>query len=1012
MDKKSLGKGSGNRPRRPNSRYITTHTGRVLKVNRSLKERWIAKKEARARRKVDRMRGLPKSRLKRIIWRMHPKRLAAYWFSRDGAIMALKVTGITIFGLFILMLGVFAYFRKELPAIDNLSASKLGGSISYYDRTGQVLLWQDYNAVKRIPKESKDISQYIKDATVAVEDRDFYKHRGFDISGITRAALNDIMHRSTRQGGSTITQQLVKVSLDWTYERSFTRKAKELILAVELERTYTKDEILTGYLNAAPYGSVNHGVEAAASDYFHKPAKELTLDEAAMLAVIPKSPALYSIYSPDFNQQAFIGRYHYVLDSMVQTKKIGKAEAEAAKKVDVLVKVHPQQTKYAGIQHPYFVLAAKDELTKKFLAQTGKGSGKVGGWKVTTTMDVKLQELAEQQVNKGLVQVKRQGGDVATLVAEDVKTGQMVALVGGTDFNHPDYGKINYAQWPVSPGSSFKPYDYVSLIENSNAGAGSVIYDIQQPLPGYPCTNKAHPRSGGNCLQDYDFRYPGPLTIRYSLGGSRNVPAVKAMLIAGVDKTRNMAKSMMGPDGYGYNCFGDQALTQAAPCYGSSGIGDGAYLHLDEHTHGFATMSRNGLYVPQTYILKIQQATSKKPFYEWKQDKKQEKQVVKPDSAYIVGNILSDPNASYFPSSQKIHRYKGWNFALKTGTTNDAKDGLLMGFSTKYAVGVWVGYHTRQKAMSGFMETMTRPIWNGFMTGAHGGLQPENWKQPSGVKSAPAYVVRTHVGNGSVEPSPSTELFPSWYQPKSKSNENSTIDKVSNKLATDCTPPLARENVQGSGDANHFSVDTFHGAGGNQDDSSSTDDVHSCSDAKPAVASFFINGQNMSGGGSVTCEGTCHITAAITQGTHPLGDPQRPQFPGTVNLLVNGQTVQSQNVSESTTVNFDYPGSGSVTMAIQVVDSVLYDATSASATVNFTQSNALSFNSAKVEGSKTKFNWSGGSGPYTVFNRDNPLIVYCTTSDTKCEYPSPLPVGTPVRVRDSTGAIADTTVST
>lgn len=927
-------------PRRP-GKYVTTRSGRTLKVNRSLGERWTALKESKSRRKAERMAGLPKSRFKRTLWRLHPRRLAAYWFSRDGAIMALKVTGIGILVFFIFTLGLFAYFRKDLPDLrGDIHGSKLGGSISYYDRTGQHLLFQDYDAVKRVPVESNEISQYIKDATIAVEDRDFYKHRGFDVSGIARAAFTDISSRSSRQGGSTITQQLVKLTQDWSTERTFTRKAKELILAVELERTYTKDEILTGYLNAAPYGGVIYGVQSAASDYFHKSAKDLTIAESAFLAAIPKSPAIYSKYSPDFDQESFLGRYYYALDSMVETGKISKAEAEAAKKIDVLAQVRPQQTKYAGIKHPYFVLAAKRELLRtRCPGNNGEGGcgSSIGGWKVITTLDKGLQEMAEQQVQKGIGQVRRQGGDVAAMAAEDVKTGQMVALVGGVDFANKEFGEINYALTRLPPGSSFKPYDYISLIENNNsAGAGSVLYDMQHPLPGYPCTDKGPPppRGKGNCLDNYDHRYPGPLTLRYALGGSRNVPAVKAYLIAGAEKTIKTAEALGLKSGY--KCYADEALTRETQCYGAAAIGDGAFLYLDEHVNGYATIARNGLYLPHTYILEIQNAAGK-AFYKWKQPKegdKEVKQAVRAESAYIVGNMLSDPNASYFPAGQKIHRYKGWNFGLKTGTTNDGKDGWLMGFSGKYAVGVWVGHHTRQKAMSGFMETMTRPIWNGWMTAAHANLPPANPVEPKGIQKLPAYVIRSHVGNGSVEPSPATDLYPSWYKPKSTArSESSTIDKVSNKLATDCTPTLARQTVTGNSNADQFSVDTFFGAGASaqQGNSNATDDVHSCSDDRPTVTLTVGDGSN-------TCAITCTITATVTAGSsHPLNDPNRPQFPGTVNFSVNGQVVGSQSVrdpSDTVSITFTPSSSGSAQVSAQVINSVLYDATD-TVTANF-----------------------------------------------------------------------------
>lgn len=968
-----------NRARRSSSRYVTTRSGNQLKINRSLGEKWTALKESKARRKVQRMQDLPKSRIKRFFWRLRPKHLAAYWFSRDGAITALKVAGIGILVLFVLSLAILAYFRKDLPQINDISGGNLGGSISYYDRTGQTLLWQDYNAIKRVPVSGNDMSRYIKDATIATEDRNFYTAKGFDIKAIIRAALNDIFRKGGTQGGSTITQQLVKITQEWTQQRTLIRKVKELILAIELERTYTKDEILTGYLNAAPYGGVDHGVQAAASDYFHKSAKDLTLPESAMLAAIPKAPSYYSPYSPYFEKPAFIGRYNYVLDSMVETKKITKEEAEKAKKVDVIATVQPQQTKYAGIKSPYFVLAAKNELNTKFLSgENGSGSSKAGGWKVITTMDSNLQNIAEKKVQDNRANALARGADEQALVAEDVQTGQMVALVGGTDFNNPDHGNINYAQWNISPGSSFKPYDYAALIENSNnAGAGSVLYDVQGALPGYPCTVKGAPppKGNSNCLQNYDFRYPGPLSLRYALGGSRNVPAVKAMLTAGTDKTIKTANSMMSSPG-AYKCYTPgvdvNTATKAdeAQCYGAAAIGDGAYLHLDAHVNGLATMARMGQAIPSTYILKIYGSkSSSKPFYEWKQPKAT--QAIRAETAYIVNNMASDPNASYLPGGfYKWHRYNGWNTAIKTGTTNNGFDGLMMAWNTQYAVGSWVGYHTRNKALSGSMEYLTTPLTRGFMTAALDAAhkQPVNWSEAPGIQRLPAYVVTGHVGLGSIEPSPGTDIYPSWYKPKSSTTKSATIDKVSNKPATNCTPALAKQNQEGNSVADRFSIDIFYGSNASSGNTGS-DDIHSCSDAKPSI-SVFINGTDVSSGGSVSCSDSCSITATVSAGTHPFNDSNRAQFPGTVNLLVNGQVAQSQAISDPTdTKTFTYSSSSSVTIAVQVIDSVLYDATSGSATVNFTAAAAsppTNLQATGVTNNSATFSWSGGTAPYTV----------------------------------------------
>ena len=924
--------------RRPGKSTFTTKSGNTIKLNQSLSDRIRARRDDKARRRAAYLNTLPQNRWKRILYRLHPKRVAKYWFSREGAIMALKIAGIGIVVCFILLVGLFAYFRKDLPNIKDISGNNLGGSITYYDRTGQTVLWQDYDAVKRIPVASNNISKYMKQATIAIEDKDFYKEGAFSVRGTTRAALSNVFGSGGTQGGSTITQQLVKLNQDWTDERTVTRKIKELILAVNLEREYSKDDILTGYLNIAPYGGIEYGVESAARDYFGTTAKDLTLSQATMLAAIPQSPSYYSPYSsPDYNpsaaadefgKTAMLNRQHYILDQMATQGYITHDEAEAAKKVDVLAQIKPLQQKYSGIKAPYFVLAAKQQLEKKYGAATVNR----GGWKVTTTLNMDLQNKAEELVASNLPNVKQFKGDQEALVAEEVKTGQMVALVGGVDFNNKDYGQINYAQTKIPPGSSFKPYDYASMINfTTNTGAGSVLYDTQGALPGYPCTNKAKPKDGGNCLMDYDFKYPGATTLRYALAGSRNVPAVKAMLTVGTDKVIKTANAMMATDG-AYNCYYDEALTKVAPCYGASAIGDGAYLHLDNHVNGLATLGRLGSAIPQTYILKITDAGNKN-VYSWSQPKGT--QVIRPDAAYIVDDMLSDPKASYLRGSctdttctslrqggYKFQHYNGWKFAIKTGTTNDNYDGLMTSWSTQYAVASWVGYHTRNVEMTGgAMERMTAPLTRGMMEYAHDQLnmKPVNWTQPSGVKSQSAYVMRGwSVSSGAQLPSPSTDLFPSWYQQKSGSSSQ-TIDKVSGKLATSCTPEAAKE-TQGGANANIFSADIFVG-GNNSDRASvtSTDDVHNCDDTKPSIT--------LTAPPTCTVGATCTFTVTVTQGTHDLNSSQ---YPGTVNLYVNDSKVQTQNVSSSpSTVTFSYTptSAGSATIRAEVIDSVLYSAT-------------------------------------------------------------------------------------
>jgi len=991
--------GNGGR-RRPNKNIYTTRSGKTIKLHQSMGERIKARKNSRSTAKATYLSTLPKNPVKRILYRMQPKRFFAYWFSREGGLMALKVAGIGIIVCFFLAVGVFAYFRKDLPKIKDLSGDKLGGSITYYDRTGNDVLWQDYGAVKRVPVPGDQISNYMRQATVAIEDKDYYKHGAFDVRGILRAGFNDVKGGST-QGGSTITQQLVKINQKWTADRSITRKVKELILAVELEREYSKDDILNGYLNIAPYGGVDYGVETAARDYFGTSAKDLTLPQAAMLASIPKAPTSYSPYSdPKWNASAtdslfdhdgLIGRQQYILSQMVNQKMITKQQADDAKKVDVLAQVKPLTAKYAGIRSPYFVTAAKRQLEQKYGAATVDR----GGWKVITTMDSKLQATAEDLVAKNLANVKRAGGDNEAIVSEDIQTGQIVALVGGTDFSNADFGQNNFANGILlPPGSSFKPYDYAALIDNnSNVGAGSVLYDTKGAIPGYDntCDHNPNVRGAAPCAPntfpapyDYDNLFPGPITLRYALGGSRNIPAMKAMLSAvpndttkgktdSLNKVLSTATAMMDNPyvkGNTYNCYkpGDETLTIKSQCYTSAAIGDGAYLHLDDHVNGLSTLARLGQAIPKTYILKITDAGGK-TVDQYKQPTP--KQAIKADTAYIVDDMASDPNASYLPASYKFQAQKnGWKFAVKTGTTNDGYDGLMTSWSSKYATVAWVGNHTRHVTLTNSMETLTEPLVRGWMESAHADLKPVAWVKPTGIKTLPAFIVRSKVSRlGESVPSPATDLFPSWYQPKSTATTSQSTDKVSGKIATSCTPELARQTLTNS-NASSWNIDLWNGGSTSSTNTSSssaskaTDDVHSCNDSPPSITITAPSTCNADDGG-------CTITATASQGTHALTDSTYAQFPGTVNFTINGQVVRTATVSDSpSTVSFTYvpTSSGDITITAQVIDSVLYQATDSA---NFTAqaTNPLTITSPSpnqnVSGNVT-VSWTGGKPDYSV----------------------------------------------
>ena len=1032
------------RSRRPRNTF-TTKSGKNIKVNRTMGDRSKARKLSRDADKATYLSTLPKGRIKRVLYRLHPKRVIKYWFSREGGIMALKLTGVAILAGFFLTVGLFAYFRKDLPKIRDIAGSNLGGSITYYDRTGQTVLWQDYDAVKRLPVEGSQINDYLRKATVAIEDKDFYKHGAFDTRGILRAASKDLSGGGSVQGGSTITQQFVKLNQQWTDDRTITRKVKELILAVELEREYSKADILTGYLNIAPYGGVEYGAEAAARDYFQIGAKDLSLAQSAMLAAIPQAPSYYSPYASHkynsavtvdtFDAGKLIGRQHYILDQMAKQGYLTQAQADEAKKVDVLASVKPQAAKYQNIKAPYFVLAAKQELQQVY----GKNMVQRGGLKVTTTLDMNMQTKSEELTASNLRNITRYGADESAMVAEDVQTGQIVSLVGGTDFFNADHGQDNYAAGiKIPPGSSFKPYDYATLINNNNnVGAGSVLYDSQGAIPGYPCTNKNNPKTDktANCLWDYDFRYPGAIPLRYALGGSRNVPAIKAMLSAvpndnskskvdSINKVISTASAMMSntsdqqKNQKSYNCYSDEALTQTTQCYGASAIGDGAFLHLDDHVNGLSTLARLGNAIPRTYLLKVVDA-SNKTIKEYTQPKGT--QVIKADTAYIVNDMASDYKASYLPGSctdtsctalnrggYKFQRFNGWKFAVKTGTTNDNYDGLMTSWSSKYAVVTWVGNHTRNVALTTSMEALTEPLARGFMEYAHTDQKPVNWTQPADIKTGPAFVIRNHVALGSIEPSPTNDLYPASYTGGAKADNTSTVtDKISGKAATSCTPELAKQTAYNS-NAQFWNIDQF--MGGNANSASSvktsnvavpTDDVHNCNDIKPSITLTAPN----------NCGSSCTITATVTQGTHALTDSAYSATPGTVTFTLAGQVINTSNVSDSpSTISFTYSptSSGSGALTATVVDSVLYQATSEAQTISYAAvaANPITTFSA----SPSKYTWSGGASPYNVIVSSSGITL-CSTASGDC-VPSPkVPVGTKVTVRDSSGSSLETTVS-
>ncbi|MDX1765756.1 MAG: transglycosylase domain-containing protein [Candidatus Saccharimonadales bacterium] len=905
-----------------------------LKVYSNVGSKRRSKKDQKSRRKAEYLASLPKHPVKRFIYRLHPKRFFKYWFSKRGAIMALKLAGISFAIFAAVIIGLFAWFRKDLPNPNEIAFIE---TTKFYDRTGEHLLFELYGEQNRTLLEYDQISDYAKWATIAIEDKDFYEHGGFSISGIMRAAWSNLRTGDTTgQGGSTITQQFIKNSL-LTDEQTYTRKIKELILAIELERLYTKDEILTFYLNEIPYGTQAYGIEAAAQSFFDKPALELTIDESAMLAALPQAPSLYSPYIGDTD--ALTERRDYIIGLMVEQGYITQEEGDKAKETNTLKKIVPLDDRnlYRGVLAPHFIDEVKRRLEEKYTESLVA----TGGLKVITTLDFQLQKEANKAMKDNFKYVQSpesgggSGGDNAALNATDVETGQVLAQVGSRNYNYKGYGAYNAAAPPPNstvsgrqPGSSFKPYAYAKLFENPRWSPGSLIWDNDVPFPnGYNPNN-------------FDFNFPGKMKIREALGESRNIPAVKAMYISGADNVVDTAREM--------------GLESIADCPGCLSLVLGAgEVKLDEHTNAYATFSRGGKYKPNTYILRVENPAGD-VLHEWTDTGGE--QVIDEETAYLITDVLRDDAArsgTFGLGNQRLV-VPGLNHTVKTGTTDRSVDGWMMGYTTCLAVGVWAGNHD-SKPMDTITSWQTGPMFTQFMDRAHKKQPCENpeFERPDGIKS-----VRISSSTGyNTSKGGHSDIAASWFKGVDKeSGTKVTIDTISGRLATDCTPDRAKKEVSNSGPAPELDEsDPLFEQWAKMSGSTSSkiikkDNVHKCSDDKPSVSLSV----------SELAPGVYELEADVNEGTHDMK---------TLNFKVDGTTVSSQSVTNSGSFSYVhvFNSTGVYDVQAEVIDEVLYEDSSNSQQINvgltpgtpdiFSPSNGGSGNTPK-----TDIFWSSVSG--------------------------------------------------
>jgi 1A family penicillin-binding protein len=662
----------------------------------------------------------------------------------------LTLLGAGVF-IFIFGIGIFWVSSIRIPDFHSFGDRKVISSTKIYDRTGEILLYDIHQDVKRTNISFGEMGSNIKNATVAIEDREFYNHSGIKITSIARAILSNFLNIGKTQGGSTITQQLVKMTL-LNSKKTIIRKLKEWVLAIKIDRSMPKEKILELYLNEAPYGGTIYGVEEATKTYFGKKAQDLTLAEAAYLAAIPQSPTILSPYGK--NKNKLEDRKNLVLAKMLEIKFIDQEEYDNAKKE--IVSFQPQTT--GGIKAPHFVFFIKDYLEQKY----GVDEVENGGLKVTTTLNYDLQQKGEQIVKEGALEnEKNWNGSNAGLVAIDPKTGQILTMVGSRDYFDKNIdGNYNIATANRQPGSSFKPFIYATAFSKGFTPE-TVLFDLptefQSTCNAYGKALPGHSQEKCYMPDNYDGKFRGPMTLRNALGQSINIVAVKLFYLAGLSDSLKTSESM-----------GISTLTDISR-YGLTLVIGGGEVSLLDMTSAYGVFGNNGIRNPYTGILKVEKEGGK--ILEEYRPKSSE--VLSKNVALTVSDILSDNIARTptFGSNSPLF-IPGKDVAVKTGTTNSNKDAWTIGYTPSISVGVWAG-NNDNKPMKKGGSAVAGPIWNKFMKEVLKIIPNEKFEKPT----------------ENTDPEKTKPALRGFWQ----GNENFFIDKISGKLAGEFTPKETRE---------------------------------------------------------------------------------------------------------------------------------------------------------------------------------------------------------------------------
>ena len=664
-------------------------------------------------------------------------------------ILLKKIALITIaVGLFFASILFIWLATLDIPDFNSFEERLIVNSTKIYDKTGEVLLYNVHQDIKRTSIPFEQMGTNIKHATIAIEDAEFYNHNGVRVSSTIRAVLSNVFNVGIGGGGSTITQQLIKNTL-LTSKKSIIRKAKEWVLALKIENSLTKDKILELYLNEVPYGGTIYGIEEASKTYFNKKAFDLTRAEAAYLAAIPQSPSVLSPYGKNLGRLE--ERKNLVLSRMLSVGFITPDEYTAAK--NEVVVFSPQSL--SGIKAPHFVFFIKNYLEEKY----GIDMVEKEGLKVITTLDWGLQEKAEQFVKEGALQNEKEwGGKNASLVAIDPKTGQILAMVGSRDYFDKNIdGNFNVATANRQPGSAFKPFIYATAF-NKGFTPETVLFDLPtefqstcnaygQALPGYRQSDCYMP-------DNYDNKTVGPISLRNALAQSRNIPAVKLFYLSGLKDSLKTAEDM------GISTLKDISR------YGLTLVIGGGEVTLLDITGAYGVFANNGVKNKNTGILEIfdTKGNSLEKFTA------SPKEVLPSNTALTISSVLSD-NVARVPTfgANSPLVVGGHEVAVKTGTTNNNKDAWIVGYTPSITVGVWAG-NNDNKAMKKGGSAVAGPIWNKFMATALAKYPNEKFDKPSPISTTKPILRGVWQGN-----------------------ESYFIDKITGKLATEFTPEQTKE---------------------------------------------------------------------------------------------------------------------------------------------------------------------------------------------------------------------------